>query len=615
MLLPFRPKSNTADPGRANAERPPAEVERSGAPMLLKRRWAVVRGIGFGMVLAGAALAPGWVPSASAAPALVAQELVLAERPVLLTLGKWQGKPGVWVITEPDPLPDHRPMPSRPLYLLRFEPSGPRIESRWDLPNETRWVEPVTLPGGVQRLLALIGARWYLGRPEGSRWEWAPLCGCRSVFSDGKALLPQGVRFARDLDGDGVDELLLPDWHGLVAYRFSAGGDSPVPLWRIYWEIPQKLDLAEELRVAAELPRYLLVDADGDGVPDYVEIGESGLRIAYVPKAQPNSTPASYFLDGAKRAQLRNKGIPASLSARLESVGTRAFATPPELAEAIGANHGGKDELEWKPHWAALLAIAREPFAVLVPGDVSLPGLLPKRSGEKHRVLAVADMDGNGTLDVLHVTSNAESEIFNQKNRLQWYSGRLADHRLVFDEKPQLLFTEGPTFAELVYLEKSPDRRPALFVATLEVTLMAFIRALTMKTVNLDVFLYRWSPQHLTMPAGTQASLTFGVDFRTQKRPMVLLADLDGDGRREVLFNLRPDQVSAFRAGDGVSNWDGAPFATGKLELPRKPEWVTVADLYGDGREELLLWYRDGGDPPLLRRTLRVVRMVDVPER
>ncbi|MBI4082157.1 MAG: hypothetical protein HY423_06050 [Candidatus Lambdaproteobacteria bacterium] len=554
----------------------------------------------------------------AAAPRLIVQELKLPERPVLLFQSRWQGRAAVWALGLRDGPPGRGSPSPLPLYLLRFEAAGPRIESAWELPKETRWVEPVTLPGGVQRLLGLIGGRWYLGRleggrPEGARWEWAPLCECDSIFAEGKEVLPQGLRFAVDLDRDGTDGFLLPGWHGLTAYRFGPAGAPLVPRWRVHWEIQQKYEMREGVRVAAELPRYLLLDANGDGVLDFVELGEAGLRVAYLPSPQPAPPLGYLFLDGEKRTRLRNQGLPEPLAAALEKLGTRAFAEEAELAQALAAAPGAAAEAAWRPHWAALLALAREPIPVLAPVAIPLPGLGPKKKGESYSLLSVGDMDGNGTLDALHAKSIDESDAFNQKNQLRWYSGRLAGGRLSFGENPQLFFTEGPAFAELVRPRTAAAERPALFVATMEVSLMAVIRAITVKSVSIDAFLYQWDSDRIVVPAVAQASLSFGVDIGSQKRPMLVLADLAGNGQREFVFNLRPDQFVAFPADGGIPRWSGAPVASAQVELPRKRDWITVADLDGDGREELLLWYRGGSDPPELKRTLRVIRQVDAP--
>lgn len=575
----------------------------------------MAQGLRFSMAVA-LLWALGEALPATAAPRLIVQEVKLPERPALLFLSRWQGKPAGWAVGQPEPPAGNAPPLPLPLYLLRFEPAGPRIEATWELPKETRWVEPVTLPGGAQRLLGLIGGRWYLGRLEagpaqGSRWEWAPLCDCDSIFAEGKGVLPQGLRFAVDLDGDGTDELLLPGLNGLTAYSFAPEGAPLAPRWRVPWEIRQQYEVRDAVRVAADMPRYQLFDANGDGVLDYVQPELASLRVAYLPKPQPPRPQGYLFLDGEKRTRLRSQGLPEHLAGALEKLGTRAFADEAELTQALEAGPGAAGEAGWRPHWAALLAMAREPIPVLLPVTIHIPGLGPKNKGETFLVLAMGDMDGNGTLDVLHAKSIDDSDAFSQKNQLRWYPGHLNGGQLSYAENPQLFFTEGPAFAELVRPRTAATERPALFVATMEVNMVAVVRALTTKSVSIEAFLYQWDGDRIAVPAAAQTVLTFGVDIASQKRPMLLLADLTGNGQRQFLFNLRPDRLVAFPAEKGIPRWSGAPLATGPVELPQRREWVTVADLDGDGREELLLWYRAPSDPPELKRTLRVVRLVD----
>ena len=95
---------------------------------------------------------------------------------------------------------------------------------------------------------------------------------------------------------------------------------------------------------------------------------------------------------------------------------------------------------------------------------------------------------------------------------------------------------------------------------------------------------------------------------------MVLMADLDGDGRREFLFNLEQDALSAFPSEPGEDDLGEARLARVEVALPRKAHDVLVAELDGSGREMLLLLYRGKAFTGEERRTLRVVRLEERPE-
>lgn len=153
-----------------------------------------------------------------------------------------------------------------------------------------------------------------------------------------------------------------------------------------------------------------------------------------------------------------------------------------------------------------------------------------------------------------------------------------------------------------------------LFVATMEVSLLAVVRAFVVRKVAFDVYLRPWREGRLPETAPVRGELDFRVDLGAREgRPMVLTADLDGDGRREFLFNLQPDRLTAFSADPGDDDFGETPLAEIVLPLPRRAEDFLVADLTGDGRETLLIHYRGKRYEPELRRTLRAVTLVDRP--
>ena len=542
---------------------------------------------------------------AAAQPHLTVQTLLLEVAPSRVDVVRWRGAPAVLVVST-------APQGAAPnLLLLRMEGERLREAARRPLPAELRWIEPLPEAAGGERWLALIGSEWFSGRPEGERLRWSLLCRCETVFAAGNGPLPFLAQFARDLDGDGTPEVLLPHWRGLTVFRLAGEGRLLQPLWQDRWEAVEDYELRDgQMKITLQLPRFLLEDADGDGVRDLIILGEEQLLLVNHPRPAPPAGGPVFVMEPDKGVRIRELKLPAALTAALEKLPTATYPTREAVLAALGAIVGTVPMEDWAPSLEAVWPVLREDIPTLFPANVAVPALGERTAKEKFRILTAADMNRDGVLDLVHVKSSETDALLGQKHLLRWYEGRNRDGTLSFSDKPQLFFSEGPAFAKLVFPERRAGAPPALFLATTEVTLLAIIRAFTLNDVSLDVFLFPWRERRLVVPPPVNGTLVFELKGGGKKnRPMLFLADLDGDGWREYLFNLETDALTAFAGSKEGPDFDDSILHQ-EVPLPAKPDSVLVSDLDGDGREELVIWYPRSPPGSELRRTVQVVRLI-----
>ncbi|MCZ6747885.1 MAG: VCBS repeat-containing protein [SAR324 cluster bacterium] len=552
-----------------------------------------------------------------ARPVLEVSELRLSFLPERVAIVPWQGRPAVMVLSQPAGGADEARMPVRRLILLRLREGALKEFASWETPAELRWSEPVPLPGGGSGWLGLIGGEWFLARGGAGGLNWERLCGCPTVFSLGRAPLRRSSPFAADLDGDGWPEVLLPHWNGLTVYALDADAGTLRPLWRDAWEPKERFEQrGGKLEVRLTFPRYLLRDVNRDGVRDLIQLRQGALSTTiHPPRAAP---PAGeyYALDWQARARLKRRGLPDGVLLALLDLGDRGYRSAAELARDLA--EPGSDASEYLE---AVLEAARTSIPVFFPEPATLPagtGLAGQGGTEaadaSRDVLAVEDMDGDGLPDLLELTSTEKGDPFNQENEIRWFPGSLEGDAFGFGDPPNTYFTEGPAFAQLIHPQREGGA-PTLFLATMDVDLMSLIRAIVTRTVTFDAYLYPWREGALPKEPPIAGEFSFDVDFSEKgARPMMLMADLDGDGQREFLFNLEEDALSAFPSEPGEDDLDEVRLARVEVPLPRKAEDVLVADLDGSGREMLLLRYRGKRFSNEERRTLRVVRLEQRPE-
>lgn len=552
---------------------------------------------------------------AMAAPQLTWQDLVLPARPDRVERIQWGAISAMMVLTNPEGNLAEGRVPVRQLSVYTLKEKGLHQAAHWSLPAAVRWIEPLTLPGGGKGWLALSGNRWLIAPETQGHLAWRTACTCATVFSVGKSPLYLNDPLARDIDGDGLPEVLLPGWNGLVIYRVQPGSLTLKPLWRDAWVPGESFSSGKRgLEADFDFPRYTLQDMNKDGVLDLVQILRNVLLVTQHPPAWAKNGPAGgpyYAIESSRLADMDAMGLPNNLQVALLKLNNTGYSGREAFLQSLYQQIPASG---WGSHLNKVIQTAQESMPVIFAEGVSLPGLKALEKGESQDVLAIRDMNGDGSVDVLYQRSSEEGDAFNQKNQLRFYWGEPNGSALVrFTQTPQVFFSEGLNFTYLVEPSVTKNHTPGLFNATMEVSLGALISYFATHRVTIDAHYSPWEGTKLKEPAPVHGKIVFKADFsRDGTRPTILLADINGDGVREFLFNITPETLSAYPTTETGPNLD-SPMAEGKTPLPRHQENSYVADLNGDKREELVLWFGSGLYGEKMARTLRVIQLTDKP--
>ena len=570
------------------------------------------RGAGFLLLLSGLLLSGLLSPqSAEGSPGLMARDL-RAEGAILRMFPVRQKKgTALMVVTAKKTRTGTDPEQPGDLILATLRDHRLFEIARWEAPKFLRWIEPLSFSDGERGWLALIGSGWFLGREKSGKPDWKPLCECQSIFTEGHQMLPHTLQLVMDLDGDGQSEILLPHWDGLDIYRIDQKNTKLIPQWRFHWNIREHYDLANtQIRVSLEIPRYVLRDYSGDGVQDFMMIMGNHLLTAVSPRRLKNGGQPFFVITPEKLAQWRRDNLPADLKSALLNLTPKTHVGQEAFQKALQKAAGPAKPLQGTSLRKAL-ELTREDQPTLFPEVVPLSNLGQPEEKESFEIHSIDEMDGDGIPDLIHMISTRTGSILDQKNQFRWYRGNRNGTSLSFPGKPQLLFSEGPAFAKLVFPKRGSESHPYFFLATADVSLMAIIKAFTLNSATLDLMAYRWNENRVTIPPMVHASLSFRLKNDEKKnRPLLVLADLDGDGWREFLVNQEVDTLTAYRGSGKGPELRGDPLFQKPVALPLKTDTIFVHDLDGDGREEIILWYAREKDP-LLHRTLRVLEYAD----
>jgi hypothetical protein len=552
---------------------------------------------GLGLALAAAlALAQSMPAQPAQAGRWRVDDRVLPGPVRLLRTIAWEGAPALMALANaPGPAGGR----TASLQVLRAGPGGITPAAAWTLPFPLRWVEPLRSGTGAA-WLALRQDGWYIARPRGAELAWQRLCACPSVFDSGQD--PDGLfpGFALDLDGDGRDELALPTALGLDVYRLAPGREVPQallpePLWSWRWDPPLKPDPKTR---AYALPEYFLVDTRRGGRRDLVVPRGGAVAVSASPAGPPR-----LVLDGAARARLGALALPPALRAALAALKDGEFADGAAVWAQLPEAARSPEHLAALP--GALWALTTAP--ALPPEVRPLPQPPRLGSGDYAFPMALQDLTGDGIPDLLQAAVLGSG--LGIRGELRLYAGGIADGRWTFPRAPVPMTSQGPSVAEIVRLAAG-DAAPALVVAQTEVTLGTLLKGLTSGKADVEISIYPIRGQGIERQPARRVKLAFegiGDGFD----PLVFAADLDGDGAREFLVNTAPKRLLAFAGSAQGPRLGGAPMAVWEGPLPRYRQEVLVADLDGDRREEIVFWYRPGRFGDALRSTVRVLRWVE----
>lgn len=229
----------------------------------------------------------------------------------------------------------------------------------------------------------------------------------------------------RDVDGDGRADLVVEDGAKRAFHRVRADGSIPeapdVELdLEIFRDTTPQAELAPGRTLATDgVARYQSRDLDGDGIPDAVIAHRRKVWAFKASKDGPQFTQPSTILKAdddvtaLSLADLDDDGRPdlVLLKVAVPTIGELLRGLVSELTidvDAIGYRNVGECKFDPKPGWRSTLELR-------VPAILSLlksPETWIQRledAGKRFRRSAEADLDGDGARDLLFVSVDGAS--------------------------------------------------------------------------------------------------------------------------------------------------------------------------------------------------------------
>ncbi|MHC4958844.1 MAG: FG-GAP repeat domain-containing protein [Planctomycetota bacterium] len=424
---------------------------------------------------------------------------------------------------------------------------------------------------------------------------------------------PSGIqyRIARDIDGDGFDDLLLVTAREVWVYRGTAtgmrrqpdrknalprgtalfhiglrGGPRPQFLFRTaaaYFAGENRVGPAGPglpPRVGNVLWRLLFTDLDGDTTPDIVDVSLQGYRILF----------------GDKTETLLPPELSEVAETAVDSESDRLLARL-----AFAAWHGGNFDGDKNRDFAVM----REKGLLVYTGD-DKGKFDAERSFEleldeaKDAELTLRDFNEDGQTDLLAVDR--------KKGRATLL---VADPAEGLRKPKRVRLTVPGRMRLTIVSDLDGDGRPDLALPFLpKISIQDVVRVVARREVVLRVplFLNHGGDRVFAVRADANFSLPVRVRVRTDNVGRLRLGglvvveyggDLDGDGRKDLVVTETPTRLAVRRGvpkgvfADRTDRWIDIPDCSAFDEIRS-----LAANLNGDASSDIILHYKGAGRRP-----------------
>jgi len=223
------------------------------------------------------------------------------------------------------------------------------------------------------------------------------------------------------------------------------------------------------------------------------------------------------------------------------------------------------------------------------------------------RIWRVEDLNGDEQPDIL-TESLLSKGVFDKENDFRLHLGRLDGEQIRYhNTEDALLASSGLQFG-LITTDIDGDGRKDLLVRKVRLGFGRVIRALLSGNVSLQLHFFRMTDADTYAEEAnyiTKTKVQFSVSSGQVDIPAIKVADFDADGLQDLMMQTDTDQLS-FQSGVRGDGLFSEQALQRTVALPRNGDLVTTDDINDDGRADLIIRYNaaDGDGPS---RTVRLL--------
>ena len=215
-----------------------------------------------------------------------------------------------------------------------------------------------------------------------------------------------------------------------------------------------------------------------------------------------------------------------------------------------------------------------------------------------HRTIRnLTDVDNNGIVDLV-VQFTQSSGVLDKSNDYEIYLGNKSEGKLVYSQKADTAVKSDGTLAQLDFIDVDNDKRQEVMASSFDISVSQIISALLTGSVDQQVLIFSLDEQlKYKQRFQEEVQLKFSLTSGKSGAPVIELADLDGDGAKELILSEDDDRLKIFPGRKNSRMWHST-YQSLNVKLPKDGVLLSSDDLDMDGKHELLVRYssEDGKD-------------------
>ncbi|GAA0812073.1 hypothetical protein GCM10009111_05510 [Colwellia asteriadis] len=209
------------------------------------------------------------------------------------------------------------------------------------------------------------------------------------------------------------------------------------------------------------------------------------------------------------------------------------------------------------------------------------------------------DVNADGITDMV-VRYTKASGVLDRVNDYEIYLGKKQQDELIFSTSANSVIRAEGTLTGLQFIDIDNDKKLEVLLSGFDIGLSQIIGALVAGSIDQDVYIFKMnaSDNYEEKPnISKEVELNFSLTSGQSGSAIVQLADITGDGLKELILSEDDDELLIYRGQAGKKSFAKRSRSFETL-LPKDGNLVSVTDLNNDGKEDLLMNFSnlDGKD-------------------
>jgi hypothetical protein len=221
-------------------------------------------------------------------------------------------------------------------------------------------------------------------------------------------------------------------------------------------------------------------------------------------------------------------------------------------------------------------------------------GESPDQSNLTHRVVEeIKDINGDGVADII-VRFTQSSGVLERANDYEFYFGYINENkRLTFKKTPNTVIKAEGTLTGLNIVDVNDDNKFEVLLSSFELSVSNIIGALLSGGIDQNVLLFALNDDdeyETDALISKEVELSFSLTSGQSGEPIVLLSDVNGDKRQDLILSSGEEKLTIFLGNNSsrLFNRKGSKY---KMLLPKNGALFEQHDINHDGKADFIMRY------------------------